>query len=445
METILADISINGTVQQGQKLVLPSNSTVYSFILAVVSMFCKDATDTTVNSVKYFDPDFKEFVDIEKPFENVPILFQHRYAISIVYTKTPINLNSNSHDIESKLSNKTGGDNSFDNSHSILFYCPDPPEWRDGASVAYFKDKLYYLGGKDPESKEYTSRIDNSARPHDIEKRPSQIEGKTPNDEPRPKRAKKGKQGTVNDMYDMYQLNPSLLTDKDDSLVSHPDFRLGNIRAAAIECGILYNRNKKVCYGINDMIRKTVVCLMAQLFKHDNPLTYTAAQKLKPGMTKFPEQISAKIAAGVIKLIEMKPNSATKGSETGMKMPADQWIQLIYQEIEHALRNSPTRNTTKPLFKQINDEDYICKLKLDQQAVQSGWYENAMDIAFIRSNASSRAYADIKHFSLHKPVVEYCSQPQSSAVYRTITTSIYICTIISNFFFKCNYDPGSRG
>ena len=27
------------------------------------------------------------------------------------------------------------------------FTGPDPPEWRLGASVAYFKDKLYYLGG----------------------------------------------------------------------------------------------------------------------------------------------------------------------------------------------------------------------------------------------------------------------------------------------------------
>ena len=27
------------------------------------------------------------------------------------------------------------------------FTGPDPPEWRDGASVTYFKDKLYYLGG----------------------------------------------------------------------------------------------------------------------------------------------------------------------------------------------------------------------------------------------------------------------------------------------------------
>ena len=31
------------------------------------------------------------------------------------------------------------------------FTGPDPPEWRDGASVAYFKDKLYYLGGKNGE------------------------------------------------------------------------------------------------------------------------------------------------------------------------------------------------------------------------------------------------------------------------------------------------------
>ncbi|PAV61123.1 hypothetical protein WR25_27283 [Diploscapter pachys] len=29
----------------------------------------------------------------------------------------------------------------------ILFYRPDPPEWRFGASMAYFKGKLYYLGG----------------------------------------------------------------------------------------------------------------------------------------------------------------------------------------------------------------------------------------------------------------------------------------------------------
>ena len=27
------------------------------------------------------------------------------------------------------------------------FAGPDPPKWRFGTSVAYFKDKLYYLGG----------------------------------------------------------------------------------------------------------------------------------------------------------------------------------------------------------------------------------------------------------------------------------------------------------
>ena len=106
METILADISINGTVQKGQKLVLPSGSTVNDFILAVVSTFCKDATDTTINFIKYFDPDFEEFIDIEKPFENVPILFQHRYSISIMHTKTSISLNSNSYDTESNVSNE---------------------------------------------------------------------------------------------------------------------------------------------------------------------------------------------------------------------------------------------------------------------------------------------------------------------------------------------------
>ena len=34
------------------------------------------------------------------------------------------------------------------------FTGPDPPEWRENASVAYFKDKLYYLGG------DYKNRVD---------------------------------------------------------------------------------------------------------------------------------------------------------------------------------------------------------------------------------------------------------------------------------------------
>ena len=40
------------------------------------------------------------------------------------------------------------------------FTGPDPPEWRQYASVAYFKDKLYYLGGKDPKTSKYTDRVD---------------------------------------------------------------------------------------------------------------------------------------------------------------------------------------------------------------------------------------------------------------------------------------------
>ncbi|PAV77909.1 hypothetical protein WR25_14004 isoform A [Diploscapter pachys] len=36
---------------------------------------------------------------------------------------------------------------------------PNPPEWRGYASVAYFKDKLYYLGGKDPKLKKDTNRV----------------------------------------------------------------------------------------------------------------------------------------------------------------------------------------------------------------------------------------------------------------------------------------------
>ncbi|PAV62768.1 hypothetical protein WR25_26968 [Diploscapter pachys] len=41
----------------------------------------------------------------------------------------------------------------------ILFYCPDPPEWRKHGSVAYFKDKLYYLGGYYPETSERTNQV----------------------------------------------------------------------------------------------------------------------------------------------------------------------------------------------------------------------------------------------------------------------------------------------
>ena len=40
------------------------------------------------------------------------------------------------------------------------FTGPDPPEWRDSASVTYFKNQLYYLGGKDPKTGEATNRVD---------------------------------------------------------------------------------------------------------------------------------------------------------------------------------------------------------------------------------------------------------------------------------------------
>ena len=40
------------------------------------------------------------------------------------------------------------------------FAGPDPPEWREYASVAYFKDKLYYLGGENPNTKKDTNRVD---------------------------------------------------------------------------------------------------------------------------------------------------------------------------------------------------------------------------------------------------------------------------------------------
>ena len=40
------------------------------------------------------------------------------------------------------------------------FTGPNLPEWRGCASVAYFKDKLYYLGGWDSNAKKYTDRVD---------------------------------------------------------------------------------------------------------------------------------------------------------------------------------------------------------------------------------------------------------------------------------------------
>ena len=40
------------------------------------------------------------------------------------------------------------------------FTGPAPPEWREYPSVAYYNDKLYYLGGYDPKTKEYTNRVD---------------------------------------------------------------------------------------------------------------------------------------------------------------------------------------------------------------------------------------------------------------------------------------------
>ena len=39
------------------------------------------------------------------------------------------------------------------------FTGPNPPELRFSESVAYFKDKLYYLGGLDPKTYEWTNRV----------------------------------------------------------------------------------------------------------------------------------------------------------------------------------------------------------------------------------------------------------------------------------------------
>ena len=40
------------------------------------------------------------------------------------------------------------------------FTGPDPPEWRKYASVAYFKDKLYYLGGWGSKMGREANRVD---------------------------------------------------------------------------------------------------------------------------------------------------------------------------------------------------------------------------------------------------------------------------------------------
>ena len=45
---------------------------------------------------------------------------------------------------------------------SKSFTGQDLPEWRNCASVAYFKDKLYYLGGWEPGTSNRTNRVDVS-------------------------------------------------------------------------------------------------------------------------------------------------------------------------------------------------------------------------------------------------------------------------------------------
>ena len=44
--------------------------------------------------------------------------------------------------------------------NSKNFTGPALREWRQYASVAYFKDKVYYLGGQDPNTWEETNRVD---------------------------------------------------------------------------------------------------------------------------------------------------------------------------------------------------------------------------------------------------------------------------------------------
>ena len=39
------------------------------------------------------------------------------------------------------------------------FTGPAPPEWRTYSSLAYFKDKLYYLGGENSKTRNRTNRV----------------------------------------------------------------------------------------------------------------------------------------------------------------------------------------------------------------------------------------------------------------------------------------------
>ena len=40
------------------------------------------------------------------------------------------------------------------------FTGPDPPKWRQWEFIAYYKNKLYYLGGKDPKTRKKANRVD---------------------------------------------------------------------------------------------------------------------------------------------------------------------------------------------------------------------------------------------------------------------------------------------
>ncbi|PAV92361.1 hypothetical protein WR25_12582 [Diploscapter pachys] len=52
------------------------------------------------------------------------------------------------------------GSSTNSSGNKIPFYRASPPEWRSLASIAYHKDKLYYLGGEDSKSNEDTNCVD---------------------------------------------------------------------------------------------------------------------------------------------------------------------------------------------------------------------------------------------------------------------------------------------
>ncbi|PAV65350.1 hypothetical protein WR25_24646 [Diploscapter pachys] len=89
-------------------------------------------------------------VPIPAPADNIPIPDKRHDGDNQLAEKgieIPLINNAVTESAQNINNSQIGGKNSYNNSQKILFYYPNSPKWRNGASVAYFKGKLYYLGG----------------------------------------------------------------------------------------------------------------------------------------------------------------------------------------------------------------------------------------------------------------------------------------------------------